>query len=153
MELRHYIIFAVSTLLLQLFIYLFNRTLYWLFSGKIGHKTRRAIYLFNYLAANSVILLTIFRIQPMFRLSAFILVFLLFSAFVSIALALTYQFLKKYIAQNKLNTVLRWSYPVGLFGLLGLSIYNAYVPVSIHYQVTLDKPLKPLRVGVAAHHQ
>lgn len=150
MELRHYIIFAVSTLLLQLFIYLFNRTLYWLFSGKIGHKTRRAIYLFNYLAANSVILLTIFRIQPMFRLSAFILVFLLFSAFVSIALALTYQFLKKYIAQNKLNTVLRWSYPVGLFGLLGLSIYNAYVPVSIHYQVTLDKPLKPLRVGVAS---
>ena len=74
MELRHYIIFGCATIVLQLFIYFFNRTLYWLFSGKISHKTRRAIFLFNYLAANIIVVLTITRIQPLFRLSAFILI-------------------------------------------------------------------------------
>ena len=151
MELRHYIIFAVSTIVLQLFIYCFNRTLYWLFSGKIGHKTRRAIFLFNYFAANTVVFLTIFRIQPMFRLSALILICLLFSAFVSIALALIYRLLKNRVAEQRLNPILRALYPLGLFGLLGLSVYNAYVPTVIRYDVSIDKPLsKPLRIGVAS---
>lgn len=151
MELRHYIIFAVSAVVLQLFIYFFNRTLYWLFSGKIGHKTRRAISLFNYAAANTVVFLTIFRIQPMFRLSALILICLLFSAFVSIVLALLYRLLKHRIAEHKLNFVLRALYPLGLAGLLGLSVYNAYTPTVIRYEVNIDKPLsKPLRIGVAS---
>ena len=151
MELRHYIIFACSTIALQLFIYFFNRTLYWLFSGKIGHKTRRAIFLFNYLAANTIVLLTITRIQPLFRLSALILICLLFSAFVSIALAFTSRLLRDLVAESKLNAVLRLLYPVGLFGLLGLSVYNAYTPTVIRYDVSIDKPLsQPLRIGVAS---
>ncbi|HBO37565.1 MAG TPA: metallophosphoesterase [Pasteurellaceae bacterium] len=150
MELRHYIIFVASAVLLQLFIYLFNRTLYWLFSGKIEHKTRHVISLFTYVSANSVVLLTILRIQPMFRLSALILICLLFSAFISIGLALAYRLLKNRIAGEKLNFVLRLLYPVGFFGLLGVSVYNAYTTEVIHYNVTLDKPMKPIRIGVAS---
>lgn len=151
MELRHYIIFACSTILLQIFIYFFNRTLYWVFSGKISHKTRRAIFLFNYLAANIIVLLTITRIQPLFRLSALILLVLLFSAYVSIVLAIAHRILRRWFEMEKLNNVLRICYPLGLFGLLGLSVYNAYTPVVIHYQVSLDKPLaNPIRIGVAS---
>ncbi|WP_032092976.1 metallophosphoesterase [Necropsobacter rosorum] len=150
MELRHYIIFAVSVILLQLFIHLFNRTLYWLLSGKIGHKTRRAIAIFNYLAANGIILLTVFRLQPMFRLSALILVFLLFAAFISIAAALIYRLLRNSVNRDKLNRTLRLAYLPALAGLLGLSVYNAYTPTVRHYQITLDKPLQPLRLGVAS---
>ena len=151
MELRHYIIFGCATIVLQLFIYFFNHTLYWLFSGKISHKTRRAIFLFNYLAANIIVVLTITRIQPLFRLSAFILICLLFSAFVSIALAVIHKLLCRWFDSEKLNRILRICYPIGVFGLFGLSLYNAYTPVTIHYQITLDKPLAtPLRIGMAS---
>ncbi len=150
MELRHYLLFAVSVILLQLFIYMFNRTLYWLFSGKIGHKTRRLIVIFNYLAANSIILLTVFRLQPMFRLSALILVVLLFAAFVSLGAALLYRLLKGVLNPQKLNRTLRLVYVPALAGLLGLSLYNAYTPTVVHYQIQIDKPLAPLRIGVAS---
>ncbi|TDQ59663.1 hypothetical protein EDC45_0321 [Mesocricetibacter intestinalis] len=150
MELRHYVTFAVAILLLQLFIYIFNRTLFWLLSGRIGHRLRRAIGFLTYMSANSVILLTVLRIQPMFRLSALILVLLLFSAFISLTLALLFRIGKNFIAPQKLNFVLRLCYPLGLCLLTGLSIYNAYTPVVRYYAVKLDKPLKPMRIGVAS---
>ncbi|QIM68897.1 MULTISPECIES: metallophosphoesterase [Basfia] len=150
MELRHYIIFAVATLLLQLFLYIFNRTLFWLFSGKLTHRLRYFIGSFTFLTANGIIFLTIFRIQPLFRLSALILILLLFSAFISVGLALTYKLLKSFINSSILNRTLRAVYPIGMLILVGLSIYNAYTPKVIHYQIELDKPLKAMRIAVAS---
>src|SRR5699024_10585307 len=44
---------------------------------------------------------------------------------------------------------LRYSVPVALAVLLGVGWYNAYMPHTVHYQVTLDKPLAhPLRVAL-----
>ncbi|MCK3657754.1 metallophosphoesterase [Pasteurellaceae bacterium Pebbles2] len=147
MELRHYITFAVAVVLLQLFIYIFNRTLFWLFSGKISHRVRYFLSSATYLSLNAIILLTVFRIQPMFRLSAFILAFLLFSAFVSIGLAI---FSHLFRNSTKINRTLRLIYPIALASLLGLSVYNAYTPKVIHYQIQIDKPIKPLRIGMAS---
>ncbi|PJG83412.1 metallophosphoesterase [Caviibacterium pharyngocola] len=150
MELRHYITFTVAVIALQLFLYCFNRTLYWLLSGKISHKVRRVIAIFTYFSANAIIFLTILRIQPMFRLSALILVILLFAALISAVFAVIFRLLKSRISIEKLNRTLRIAYPVALCALLGLSVYNAYTPKVIHHQITLDKPLAPLRIGVAS---
>ncbi|WP_101774716.1 metallophosphoesterase [Pasteurella oralis] len=150
MELRHYIIFFAATLLLQLFIFIFNRTLSWLLAAILTSKTRKILFVSNYLIANSIILLTIFRVFPLFRFSAFLLAFLLFSAFISIGCLLCHYLLKSFIPLSKLHTALRFGYPIALLSLLGLSVYNAYTPVVIHYQVQLDKPITPIRLGVAS---
>lgn len=147
MELRHYLTFGGAILVLQLFLYVFNRTLCWFFNLQPKSKSRYLLWLTTYISINAVILLSIFRIVPMFRLGAFFLAFLLFSLFVSIGIAV----LRK-VFQNsaKINRTLRWCYPLGLLSLLGLSVYNAYTPKIVHYQVQIDKPLKPLRIGMAS---
>lgn len=147
MELRHYLTFSGAILVLQLFLYVFNRTLCWFFNLQPKSKSRYLLWLTTYISINAIILLSIFRILPMFRLGAFLLAFLLFSLFVSIGIAV----LRK-VFQNsaKINRTLRWFYPLGLLSLLGLSIYNAYIPKIVHYQVQIDKPLKPLRIGMAS---
>ncbi|MXN88533.1 metallophosphoesterase [Pasteurella canis] len=150
MELRHYITFFAAVLILQLFISIFNRTLNWLFASKLTSKKRKILFINNYLIANFLILLTIFRIFPLFRLSAFLLAFLLFVSFVSLGCLLCHFILKPYIPLAKLHKILRITYPIALSGLLGISIYNAYTPTVIHYEITLDKPIKPMRIGMAS---
>lgn len=149
MELRHYITFAVSFIVLQLFVYILNRTLYWLFSDKLSHKARRVIRLLTYGIANFVIILSITRVFS-FRVGAFLLVCLLFVSFTSIACALIYRLLCRHVVQTSLNRTLRLIYPFALAGLVTFALYNAYVPTVRHYQVTLDKPLSPIRIGVAS---
>ena len=46
--------------------------------------------------------------------------------------------------------MLRIAYPVLFIGITALSVYNAYVTRVIHYEITLDKPIKPLRIGMAS---
>lgn len=150
MELRHYITFFVAILVLQLLLFLFNRTLNWLFASKLTNKTHKILFISTYLLANSIVLLTIFRLFPMFRLSAFLLAFLLFCAFVSIGCFLCYLVLKPYVPASNLHRLLRRIYPLALSALLGLSIYNAYTPTVTHYHITLDKPIKPIRIGLVS---
>ncbi|MDO4430805.1 MAG: metallophosphoesterase [Lonepinella koalarum] len=147
MELRHYLTFGGAILVLQLFLYVFNRTLCWFFNLQAKSKSRFVLCLTSYISVNAVILLSIFRILPMFRLGAFLLAFLLFSMFVSIAIGIV-----RHIFRNraKIDRTLRWLYPLGLLGLLGLSVYNAYTPKVVHYIVQIDKPLKPVRIGMAS---
>ena len=40
--------------------------------------------------------------------------------------------------------------PILFIGITALSVYNAYVTRVIHYEITLDKPIKPLRIGMAS---
>ncbi|MFZ7155554.1 metallophosphoesterase [Avibacterium avium] len=150
MEMRHYFIFAICFILLQLFIFIFNCTLSWLYFSPKNTALPRFIRLLNYLVANAIVLLTISRIYPMFRLSAFILAFLLFASFVSLACATIYFVFRKQKVKQKLHRTLAWLYPIGLASLIGLSVYNAYTPQVIHYEITLDKPFKPLRIGMAS---
>ncbi|MCW9698314.1 MULTISPECIES: metallophosphoesterase [unclassified Avibacterium] len=147
---RYQIIFAICIIFLQCFIYIFNRTLSWLYLQNASPVCRKIFTLSTYLAANSIILLTVSRIYPMFRTSAFILAFLLFASFVSLACVAIYFIFRKQKFKPKLHRTLAWLYPVGLISLIGLSVYNAYTPQVIHYQITLDKPFKPLRIGMAS---
>ena len=45
----------------------------------------------------------------------------------------------------KIDRTLRIAYPVLFIGIIALSVYNAYVTRVTHYEITLDKPVKPLR--------
>ena len=45
---------------------------------------------------------------------------------------------------------MRIAYPILFIGITALSVYNAYVTRVIHYEITLDKPIKPLRIGMAS---
>lgn len=150
MELRYYIIFAVVVLFLQLFLIIFDRTFRWLFKNQLGKKSLFVLSVFIFIAANAVILLTIFRIYPNFRLSAWILAFLLYSSFASLSCFILFKLGKQWQNSTKFNRTLRLFYPIVLAGLFGLSIYNAYTPKILHYQIQLNKPLPALRIGVAS---
>lgn len=152
MEVRHYITLAVAVLALQFFVFSFARTLAWLFN--LSAKKRKWIMFGCYLIANSVMLLHATFIVPMFRPIALMLTLLLFSVFVSGAVWLIYQFCKRFISlhfwQQYLRLPLRIGYPIAFFGLIGLGLYNAYTPKVVHYSIVLDKPITPVRIGVAS---
>ncbi|WP_439259191.1 metallophosphoesterase [Lonepinella sp. BR2930] len=149
MEARYYIIFAAVFATLQLFLYFFNRTLGWLYGSLLSQQGRYAFVILSYILANSIILLTIFRVYPsLFRVTPYIIVLLLYSTFVSMALGIIWWLAKHYFITPRL---LAWAYPMAMLGLIIVSVYNAYTPKVVHYQITLDKPLnKPLRIGVAS---
>lgn len=150
MEIRHYITIVAAFLALQLFIYTFTRTIYWIFSGKLSHRARRFISLLVFIVPNTVVILALTRTLNVFRESAFMLVFFLYSAFMTIAMALCFRALRSTVSRDALNLGLKIFYPIGLLFLFGLSAYNAYTPKVVHYSITIDKPLRPLRIGVAS---
>ncbi|WP_439239950.1 metallophosphoesterase [Lonepinella sp. BR2474] len=148
METRYYFIFAAVFVVLQLFLYIFNRTLGWLYGAFLPQQGRYAFAILSYLLANGIILLTVLRVSPsLFRVTPYILVILLYSAFISLAFGIIWWLGKSYFQSPRL---LAWAYPVAMFGLISVSVYNAYTPKIVHYQITLDKPLKPLRIGLAS---
>lgn len=148
MEYRHYITLGIAILVMQLFLYVFARTLGWLFS--LMPRTRKRLTVAFYLFANSALVLHALQIVPMFRPVAWALVLLLFCFFVSSGAWLLYQFGKRLFNPQKVSNTLRLAYPFAFFGLIGLGLYNAYTPNVVHYSMTIDKPLKPLRIGVAS---
>ncbi|MDH2998740.1 metallophosphoesterase [Pasteurellaceae bacterium LFhippo2] len=149
MEFRYYIIMAVSFLALQFLIFCFSRTVRWLFN--ISQTSTKRFTLISYVLANTLMLIHITRIMPMFKEVALLLTLLLFALFISASTLAIYQLLRFVFNPNKLSFVLRMCYPLAYFGLIGLSIYNAYMPREIHYSIEIDKPLaQPLRIGVAS---
>lgn len=144
MELRYYIIFGAVFIVLQLFLYSFSRTIAWLFN--LSDRKRKLITLLTYLIIDGVFLLQIARVFTAFRTVAMLLAFLLFAFLASILTALFY-----HLTRKKAGKWLRLAYPFVLACIVGLSVYNAYVPTVINQSITLDKPLaKPLRIGVAS---
>ncbi|MGQ0286530.1 metallophosphoesterase [Pasteurellaceae bacterium 22721_9_1] len=151
MEFRYYVIFTVVALSLQLLLWIFHRTLRWLFADKWQKNGGWILSALIVVGANTIVLLTVFRIYPQFRLSAGLLVFLLYAAYSS-AIVWFIQFILKKYGKNsvKLHRSLRIFYPFLLSTFFGLSLYNAYVPQVIHYQIQLDKPTTPFRIGMAS---
>lgn len=155
MELRYYLIFAVVALVLQLFLFIFDRTLRWLFQPVLSKKTLSLLSSLVFMGTNAVIFLTIFRVYPQFRVSAFILVFLLYNSFIVLGgwALLTCCKRRQNVTKfdrSLFNGTLRLLYPIALASLFGLSLYNAYTPNVVHYQIQINKPLPGLRIGVAS---
>ena len=151
METRYYIIFAVIILTLQVFLVLFHYTLRWLLQDKFSPRSLFWVSVGLGVAANAFILSNIFfRLYHNFRLNALILVILYFISLISCIAFVLFHIGKIWFRRDKLNHVLRILYFPALIGLFGLSLYNAYTPVVHHYQIRLDKPMQPLRIGVAS---
>lgn len=146
MEFRYYIITGVAVLVLQLLVWNWVSTLSWLFG--LRQSARRWLTGLSYLGFNGLVVLHIAHIMPMFRTIALVLALLLFAFFVRLAAACLYWLSGR---KPSVNRWLRISYPFAFLGLVGLAVYNAYVPTVVRYQVSLDKPLaQPLRIGVAS---
>lgn len=150
METRYYIIFAAVILGLQLFIFIFNRTLHWLSAEKLSARGKKYLALITFGIPNLLWIGQALQLVSTARTIAFILALLLFSAFISFAIVLIHCLFRKtkFIAQ--IDRTLRLTYPFLFAGLIGLSVYNAYTPKVTHYEITLDKPMKSLRIGVAS---
>lgn len=148
METRHYVTLVVSLFALQFLLFSFSRTIGWLFNLSV--KKRKRLTLWLYLIANSAMILHVSLIVPMFRPVAFVLTLLLFSFFISFITWLIFNTCKRFIPIKILQNGLRISYPIAFFGLIGLAVYNAYTSKIVHYSIQLDKPLAPLRLGVAS---
>lgn len=146
MEYRHYVTFALSAIVLQLLIYNAVKTISWLFN--LNAKPRKVAYWLGYLGGNSLIVLHFLKLIVAFRLLAWLLVLLLFAFYARLLiLCISWFTAKNPVVQRSLRVI----YPLAFFGLIGLAVYNAYMPRVVHYQVNLDKPLaKPLRIGMAS---
>lgn len=145
MEYRYYLTTAAVVLVLQLLIYSFSRTLGWLFN--LSAKARKIVHIFSYLSLNLLIILHITRVFTAFRLIAFVLALLLFAFFISFFTACFYRFVRQ---NATLSKGLKITYPFAFIGLVLFSVYNAYTPKVVRYQITLDKPLASIRIGVAS---
>lgn len=149
LEVDYFLIFTLCIISLQFLIFVFTKTLSWLYV-KNSTLSYRLFVASLYISINSIFLLTIFHIYPMFRIGAFILVILLFSSFSSLLCSVVYLLLKKTKYGIKSYNILTWLYPLSLCSIIGISVYNAYTPVVIHYEIEIDKPLSPLRIGMAS---
>ena len=150
MKTRYDIILVAVIIVLQLLIYIFNKTLIcWL--GKPLSKTARWVITFTSFALpNALVICHLLKLVVAFRLIALVLALLLFSAFASIAVGCIHFLFRKSKSISKIDRTLRIAYPVLFIGITALSVYNAYVTRVIHYEITLDKPIKPLRIGMAS---
>ncbi len=143
MEIRHYITTAIAVLVLQFMLFGFSRTLGWLFN--LNPKTRTKLTLILFLLFNALIATAPLRLYAeSFRVSALLLTLLLFSTFSSAIVGILHRFFKSW------DKALKLLYPILFLGFIGLGLYNAYTPVIRHYQVKLDKPMQPLRIGMAS---
>lgn len=146
LETRHYISFAVAIVLLQIFLWIFTRTLNWWLGLTPKGFGRKLNYALCYLGLNALVLTSPLRLfQDSFRLAALILALLLFSAFASGIVGMI-----SWLSKGKIKNWLRLAYPIIFATFICTAIYNAYTPVVRHYQVQLDKPMQPLRIGMAS---
>lgn len=148
MELRYYLTFATVLFILQLFVYSFARTLCWLFN--LSHSQRKTAIWASYIGANSLIVIHLLKLAPMFRPITLMLALLLFAFFVSALWLLIYWLFKRSVLANKLQKWLRISYPFAFISIVGFALYNAYTPKVVHYSIIIDKPLASMRIGVAS---
>lgn len=145
MEYRYYITSAIAVMVLQLLVYSFSRTLSWLFN--LSSRGRKIVMFVCYLSANTLIILHFTRVFTAFRGVALMLALLIFAFFISILTACCYRFVR----QNALLTKgLKLAYPFAFLGLVGLSVYNAYTPKIERFSVQIEKPLSPIKIGVAS---
>ena len=143
MEARHYLSFEISLVALQLMLWVFARTLSWIF--KLEGKSRRRLAVWIFVILNCVVLSAPLRLfTETFIVSAFTLTLLLFSGFSSVIVGVLHIFFKKW------DKALKLLYPIIFLGFIGLGLYNAYTPMVNHYQVRLNKPMQPLRIGMAS---
>ena len=56
METRYYFIFTAAIILLQLLIYIFNKTLIWWLNKPLSQKVRRAITFTSFLLPNVLVI-------------------------------------------------------------------------------------------------
>ena len=83
MEARHYLSFEIALVALQLMLWVFARTLSWIF--KLEGKSRRRLAVWIFVILNCVVLSAPLRLfTETFIVSAFTLTLLLFSGFSSV---------------------------------------------------------------------
>lgn len=143
MEPRYYFIMGGVLLVLQIFLIIFLRSLNWLgnFKGKFRWLVNGSIFLL----LNALVWSAPLRLyEDTFRVAALVLVLLLYSAFATSAVGILKIFIPQ--AQKTLKTI----YLLSFAGLIGLSLYNTYVPTVRYFTVQLDKATPPLRLGVAS---
>lgn len=149
MEYRYYITTAIAILSLQFLLFNFSRTVSWLLN--LSAKSRKIVMVSSYIVANTLIILHITRTLHSFRTVALMLALLLFIFFIRVICIAVYTVFKRAVDPTKLHQWLRIAYLPALFGLIGFTLYNAYIPKVEHYQVTLNKPLEtPIKIGMAS---
>ncbi|QBQ64253.1 metallophosphoesterase [Actinobacillus indolicus] len=148
MEYRYYITTAIAVIVLQLLLLNFSRTVGWLFN--LSSKSRKIFTLLSYISANTLVILHITRTVQSFRAVALMLALLLFAFFVRFAFILIQKIAQHFIARDAVNRWLKLLYLPALISFVGFTVYNAYTPKVVHYQITLDKPMSPIKIGMAS---
>lgn len=135
------VLFPIIILILQPLMWLMARALRWLFS--LSRKGQYIIFALLFLWINALLASTLISFASI-RLLANSLVLLWFATLTAITIYL----LKRLIKGS--DTQWRWAAILGFIGLLGLGVYNAYTLKVVHYTVYIEKPISPLKIGLAS---
>lgn len=144
--------FVAVVLVLEVFTYGLGRALQWLFAAQIGPKQRRWLMVAAFAVTNLLIVGLLLQLgSGLFRIVAGWLVLLLYVMYAALATFILYLLLCRVMPQRPLARSLRVFAPLFFIGLVGWSVYHAYVPKVVHLNITIDKPLaQPLTLGLAS---
>ncbi len=142
----------ITILLMQICSWLCARGLAWLLEGYLNPRRRRWVVATVFLITNGLLVVSVLRVwRGIFRFTAGWMALLWYGVMTVTVAWLLYRLLRRHIPAARLQRGLRLFAPLMFAGLLGLSLYQAYVPVVRHYQITLNKPLaEPVRIGLAS---
>ena len=147
---RYLIIFGIVIVVAQLFIYVTNRGLRWYLKPYIGAKCGLVLSLMLWIIPNILMAITATRFLPQFRLTAFVLFLLAYAFMLTLVLAVIYFIAKRFIQTSKLDRTLRVAAPILFSSLIGLGLYNAYIPYVQHYSIQSEQLQGSLRIGMVA---
>ncbi|MGR3807583.1 metallophosphoesterase [Pasteurella testudinis] len=147
---RYLIIFGIVFLTAQLFIYAVNRGLKWQLKPYLGKKCGLAMSLGLWIVPNVLMLLTMSRIFPLYRLNAFILFVLAYAFMITVGLWIVRLSLHKFVSEVRLAAAVRLTAPLMLAAVVGLGLYNAYTPYVKHYAIQSEKLQGSLRIGLVS---
>lgn len=148
---RRFLFLATTILLIELFSYLGARGIFW-FIKPYFPNAKIAVFVSMFIITH-LFLVTLFIGRFRFGMGYMALLWL---GMLSIVMTTMLVFAIKYIPHlnaimNGVDAlVVRVFGVVSFLGLIGLSIYNAYIPVVRHLSIQIDKPMNPVRFAVAS---
>lgn len=136
---------SITILLIELFTYIGAKGVFWLAKPYFPH-TKTTIFITIFIISH-LFLATLFIGQ--FRFGMGYMAMLWFGVMTILTIWLINLGLTS--AHIMINpTFIRLLAVGGFFGLMGLSVYNAYTPVVRYLSIQVDKPINPLRVAIAS---
>lgn len=152
-----WIFLSVIVLLFELFTYGAGRGLQWWASAWLNDKSTRYLMVSLFVFSNALLIFGVSRITSIgLKVSMTWLTIMWFIIMSMVAVGVINLLLAKLAPQFfgsdwYQNFGVRLLLPLWFFGMIGMGLYNAYVPTIRHVTITVNQPMvKPLRIAMVS---